>query len=236
MLGGDSPIFSARPRFFQILSLGSQLVTHIKYSLAFSLSPDWYFATVVTYHSLGNAVTGTLLSMEAVPPRQRPKLFKTYLQALLARIRDSKVARTAEPHSLFSDVKASTDWFSSKEVLLFVEPDSAVTRSISCNSQLLRHAFSVMLTNAIEASHRLPVVVKYAEYGHYTSVVINDAGCGMSKLDAMRCTWFGWSKKQHGLGLGLGAAKWILTKYCHADLRIYSTLGVGTTVICSFPH
>lgn len=235
MVPGDSPIIGARPYLPQLFVLGFQFLTHLKYSLVFRLSPEWYFASVVNHHDLSNAVAGTLLSMEATPPRKRPKLFKAYLQALMVRIKDSTSTRSVEKHSLFDDVKTSTDWFSRKEVLLFVEPETRVGREITCSSSLLRHAFAVLLTNAIEASCRLPVVVKYAEYDNYTSVVINDAGCGMSRLDTVRCTWFGWSKKEHGLGLGLGAAKWILSKYCGADLKIYSTLGVGTTVVCSFP-
>lgn len=234
MHGGDSSFASARPRFSQVFELGGQIVTHWKYSIIFYLAPDWYLAAIVDRHAFDNAVTGTLLSLESVDLVKSPGLYKSYIQSLVARTTAETLSK--ETHPLLEDVKAATKWFSTAQIVLCVDPKAKLDQCITCNKKLLRHAFAIVLSNAIEASYKTPVIVKVLEYGSYTTVVINDSGKGMSWLDQLRCTWFGWSNKQRGQGLGLGAAKWILAKYCRAGFTIYSSLGVGTTAICVFPR
>ncbi len=235
MHGDDSSITSACPRHPQFLDLVSQLITHWKYSLAFWLAPDSYFAMVVDQHALGNAVTGTLLSLDEVDTSKGYGVIRSYLQSLLVRVTAAE-PNDQETHSLFGDVQDVVEWFSAAHVVLCADPKAILDQAITCNKKLLRQAFAILLSNAIEASYRTPVIVKVLEYQNYTTVIINDSGKGMSRLDKIRCTWFGWSNKQSGQGLGLGAAKWILTKYCRAELTICSNLGVGTTVICVFPR
>ena len=109
-------------------------------------------------------------------------------------------------------------------------------RSIPMDFDLLRSALVNLIENAIKASEPQSTIELI---GADNQIVVRDHGRGIPKEEIERITEPFYmvdrsrSKKLGGSGLGLALVKQIVDAH-HADLRIESEVGVGTSILIRF--
>lgn len=231
----ETVIFSTS--IYAILQFCIDFYRHLRLSLVFHLSPQWYFHSLIHKHALENVATCALLSLEKVPSKKVLNSIRTHFVRLLEMgMGREAITISSESQSVIQHVKTTASWFNSIGVhVQVINPDKHDVLSV-CPSVLIQECLTVIITNALQASMPgLPIVVKVTRDQRYVVVHIQDFGLGMNKLQLLKSRWFGVSSKQTGSGLGLASAEWIVTKYCKGKLKIASTPSVGTRVSCYFP-
>ncbi len=102
----------------------------------------------------------------------------------------------------------------------------------------LRSAFSNLITNAIRYTKAGGKIIIQTGPGYFK---VQDSGIGIAAENISRITERfyrvdkGRSRESGGTGLGLAIVKHVLLRH-QAELKIESTLGVGSTFTCIFPQ
>lgn len=222
----------------RIISVFSALVKHYQYALAVRLTPGWYFHTVLTHHSIHNVATALLLSVDELESNSSSPQIRNAIQSMVELTKvESSLPQVDQDRSgsIQADVTSVIEWFRAVGAHIVLHDNSNGSVPTPCHSSLFQHAVSILLSNAHEASRTsTPIRVRISNQRKKLLVIIQDHGTGMGTLEKLQCTWFGWSSKKHGSGLGLATAKWIIEKYCRGRLKLVSAKNVGTTITCQF--
>lgn len=188
----------------------------------------------------------TLLSRDISPKDQRRSLERIYDQcAWLERLSgklatltmlegsiDTKLTNVAE---LFDSVKELMEPALDEKRIILITKCSVMT--LPMDADLIRSAIINLLENAKRASEEGSQIELLAYDG---TIEVNDFGRGISKEEIDRITEPFYridrsrSKKNGGVGLGLALVKRIADAH-NIRLVIESELGIGTTVLLSFP-
>lgn len=223
----------------QVFSLITALGVHLKYLLVIWLSPGWYFQSLLNQHTLHNVATGILLTLDEensidVHANMKKALSKMISLTKVEETNSQTEALRRRPIQTEIAAAVTAMRLISSDVTLYDQSADAVYSK--CESALIQQVFLILLTNAREASRQYsPIVVYLKQVKNYLQVIIEDFGSGMSFIEKVQCTWFGWSTKQQGSGLGLASAKWIVEHYCGGRMHLRSDKHQGTRIICSFP-
>lgn len=114
------------------------------------------------------------------------------------------------------------------------------------NPQLLRRVFTNLFTNAIRYSDKPVIEINIGTRGvipralsDFAEIVVSDNGPGIPKEEQAAIFSFftrgtNATVKSDGLGIGLAVVKRIIELH-YGDVRVESTIGVGTTFVCSLP-
>lgn len=114
------------------------------------------------------------------------------------------------------------------------------------NPQLLRRVFNNLFTNAIRYSDKPIIQIEIGSrsviqraLSEFVEIVVSDNGPGIPKDEQAAIFSFftrgsNASVKSDGLGIGLAVVKRIIELH-YGDVRVESTIGVGTTFVCSLP-
>lgn len=223
----------------QVVSLISALGIHLKYLLVVWLSPGWYFQSLLNQHTLHNVATGILLTLDE---ENSVDVQANLKKAIGKMISLTKVKQSSSQKNQLLHRPIQTEVAAAVAAMRLISADvtfydkSATAVYSRCESALIQQVFLILLTNAREASKQYsPIVVYLSQVKNYLQVIIEDFGSGMSYFEKIQCTWFGWSTKQQGSGLGLASAKWIIEHYCGGRMYLRSDKSQGTRIICSFP-
>ena len=108
------------------------------------------------------------------------------------------------------------------------ESDDGRSR-IECYPSLLRHAFTNLVSNALDAMDSKGVLGVSLEVVNRTlEVVVSDTGRGISEAEIPHLFDLFFTKKKNGLGIGLNSVKRIIEKNHGGKITVTSKCNVGT--------
>jgi signal transduction histidine kinase len=114
------------------------------------------------------------------------------------------------------------------------EPDASLS-SIDADPDLLRHALSNLVLNAMDAMPDGGILtVRTASAGERARIEVADTGAGLTKEECERLFTPYYTTKQHGTGLGLAIVQSVVSDH-HGSIGVESEPGKGTTFRIELP-
>ena len=138
---------------------------------------------------------------------------------------------------LFEVLENRSDALSQKA--LHVQTDISKAISLHGHPELLKHALSNIIDNAIKYSYKNQQIhITIREKNKKIYFLVTDKGIGIEKRDKKFIfhPYYRGKNTSHkfmGNGLGLSLSAWILTLH-NADIKVHSTPNKGTTILIKF--
>ena len=210
---------------------------------ALSLSPQWYFESIVRSHALKTPLTSlsiALSELETVAPQssrfQRAiKEARAASQKLQTLVLYSNDTRQQVP--VLQTLKHVQQWFRSIgcEVHLLIKPNVLRTVYLPGNQLLFEQLIEILLNNGVEADvDQRFVVISVSVVDQWLYIVIQDFGKGMTRRELLASHFRSVRATTSHWGIGLACARRIIAQY-HGYLKINSWHSIGTQVICTLP-
>lgn len=228
----------------KLISVAIEYVYRVPSSLAFSLSPQWYFESALIAHSLKTPLSSLSLALDeaCISARSPRKLQRALKQAQIARNRLQLLLFNREnTGQTMIDVDQELGrlkiWYRSmdKNVQVVGPAQSSKKIKIYGNQHMFEQLVENLINNGLRASGTNAVIVVSTQVcERRLNLVIQDFGVGMSGRELLLCELGGYTNHADGWGIGLSCARRIINSF-RGQLRIRSWEHVGTQIICTLP-